>query len=202
MRYFIAALALLFTTPVLAKGNHFILEVEGGLATPGGSGMSADTETGRALALSFGFGGRFKGLSPAFYLVGRLGRSDYGFTGPPSDGLAHVDRSQREFGIGGRIYIPITKRMRLLGQVLIGEIADASQIDREGYRLQYIDDTMAAVFTEVGFQYRLTNNLSVGANVDYAFLEDSQLDLASTNAGLLQPDDGRMRVAVSTTFHF
>ena len=64
---------------------------------------------------------------------------------------------------------------------------------------------MFTVQTAAGLQYRLTDNLSLGAVGDLSFYPDSdELKLATLTAGGADGDGvfGRAGIAISTTLHF
>lgn len=192
---------LLMATPAAAD-KHFILELEGGLATP--MGVDAEADPGRSFAGTFGIGGRIPGFSPAYYAVGRVGHSIYGFTGPISRGAAEVEREQLEWMLGGRMYLPLTERLRVMLQLGFGETVEDSVVIRRGHRDLVIESAAFAVFTEAGLQYRVTEGFALGVVSDLAWIPDhDELDLAARAVGAGDRGDfGRARVAVTTTFHF
>lgn len=196
-----SATLLLLSSPAAAD-NHFILELEGGIATP--MGIDAETEVGRAFAGTFGFGGRIPGFAPAYYAVGRVGHSRFGFTGPRSLGAAEVERDQLDWAVGGRMYLPLTQRLRVLAQVALGETYDEALVQRSGHRDLLVQSDTFAVFTEAGLQYRFTDHFSLGAVADLAWLPDhEEQDLAARTAGVDDGGDfGRARFALTTTLHF
>lgn len=198
------ALALLaFAAPAAAQ-NHFLLEAQGGVTTP--LGVDAETDAGAAWGGTFGVGGRIPGFSPAYYVVGHIGKSGYDFTGPPSSGNAHVERDQVNWGVGGRMYLPFSQRLRLMVEVSFGETYDEAIVRRTGYRPLKLEGEVFTVQTQAGLQYRLSDNLSLGLEGEAAFYPDADdLRLAGLTAGLGDEDEGgfgRAGLAITTTFHF
>lgn len=201
MRFLLtAALATLFATPALAN-NHFLLEGEFGAAAP--VGTDAKSDFGQSFGGTFGFGGRVKGFAPAYYLVGRISRAEFSFDGPADAGSAHVERCQTDWSIGGRAYLPLTERLRLMLQVGVGQIHDESEVSRDGLRPLVVEATALAVSTQAGLQFRLNNTLSLGAAGDMAFLPDrDDIDKAASAAGFDDSGFMRMRFLGTVTAHF
>jgi hypothetical protein len=195
--------AVLATASAARAENHFLLELEGGLNSP--VGVEAEADDGYGGALTFGIGGRFRHSTPALYLVGRAGYGEVGSVGPARTGGASLDREQREYAFGGRIYLPITERLRVMLQVAAGQIFEDAIVRRDGHPEVRLEDDRFAVFGDAGLQLRLSNQLSVGGNVGLAWQpEDEGPDLASLAAGIPDPDGehGRVRLGVAATFHF
>ncbi len=201
MRWIPIVVVLLATTEAYAD-NHFLLELEGGVALP--AGVDAEPEMGGAYGGSFGIGGRFRGHAPAYYLVARLGRSGFGFVGPPRSGRAVVERRQTEAALGPRVYVPLTRRLRLLLQVGFGQTYDTAAVTREGHRAFEYETAAFTIFGDAGLQYRFTEHFSLGVGGGLSILtERSASELAALSAGV---DDGgplgRGRVGLTTTIHF
>lgn len=200
MRLLLTALIAFAATPVLAE-NHFIVEGEFGGVAP--IGVDANSEFGQSYGGTFGFGGRIKGFAPAYYLVGRVSHAEFSFNGPASSGAALVERCQNDFSIGGRMYLPVTDRLRLMLQVGFGEISDSSEVIREGHRPLEVHSTTFAMSTQAGLQFRLNNTLSLGAAGDMAFLPDrEEIDSAAVIAGVDDSGFMRMRLLGTVTMHF
>ncbi len=203
MRFFApTCLALLCASTAQARNNHFLLELEGGVSAP--AGVDAEAHSGGHFNGTLGVGGKIRGLSPAWYLVGRLGAGGFAFDGPARYGRAEVDKEQSEWAIGGRVYLPFHPRVRLMLQVAGGETFDSSVVSRDGHRSLLLETEIATLFTDAGLQLRFTENFSLGAVAGLSwFLEEDKAELASMAAGI---DDGgpygRARLGVTTTFHF
>lgn len=203
-RNLMAAISLVAAsaTPA-AAGNHFLLELEGGMSTP--LGVEADPDEGVGGTATFGLGGRIPGYAPAYYLVGRVGRGTLGHFGPPRFGRAHVSRTQSEYAVGGRVYLPITERFRVMLQVAAGQVFETATIERGAHDPLALEADRFALFGDGGVQYRITNHFSLGANLGLAWLprEDGP-DLPSMAAGIPDPDGavGRARLGMAATFHF
>ncbi len=200
MRFLLVVFSLLFAAPALAH-NHFILEAEGGVATP--LGVDAQSEPGGQFGGTFGFGGRIPGQAPAYYIVGRAGRSGFGFRGPARYGSAAVELRQTELSAGGRMYLPITDRLRVSLQLTFGGTYDTAEVDRPGHdRFEY-EDSKFTIFTDAGLQYRVTNNFSFGIGGGLSWLPNREdADAAAVAAGLDDGPVGRGRLGLTTTFHF
>jgi hypothetical protein len=199
----LAVVAVLGVASTAQAENHFLLELEGGLNSP--VGVEAEADEGYGGALTFGIGGRFRHSTPAMYLVARGGYSEVGSVGPARTGRAELDREQREYAFGGRIYLPITERLRVMLQVAAGQIFEDDVVQRDGHPTVRLDGEHFAVFGDAGLQLRLSNQFSVGGNVGLAWQpEDDGPDLASLAAGIPDPDGehGRLRFGVAATFHF
>ncbi len=196
-------MAVLGVASVAQAENHFLLELEGGLNSP--VGVEAEGDEGYGGALTFGIGGRFRHSTPALYLVARGGYSEVGSLGPARTGGALLAREQREYAFGGRIYLPITERLRVMLQVAAGQIFEDAVITRDGHPTVRLEDDPFVVFGDAGLQLRLSNQFSVGGNIGLAWQpEDDGPDLASLAAGIPDPDGehGRVRLGVAATFHF
>ena len=184
-------------------GNHFLVEVSGGVSEP--IGMDADTESGRTLTATLGFGGRFRGHAPAYYVVGRVGQSQVGLLGPPSSGRAHIDREQTEWAVGGRVYVPFFPRLRLLVELSLGEMEERSTVVRSGFRTLHMAEERFAVFAGSGLQFRLNDHFSLGAMANLAWMpSDNGTDLAASAAGIPDADGGagRLHLGATATVHF
>lgn len=200
MRTALIILGLVASTPALAQ-NHFLLELEGGFASP--MGLDGDVDQGRSMAATFGVGGRIPGFAPAYYFVGRVGQSNFDVRGPAHAGFGYMHRDQFEYALGGRMYLPITKRFRIMLQLALGEIYDETVIERRDFESLLIRSETMALFTEAAAQYRLTNNFSLGIGTDLAWVGDQEAqDYAARSVGMDGAEVGRARVSLMTTFHF
>jgi hypothetical protein len=200
----VAALAAALGPAPARAENHFLAEANGGLATP----LSSEGEVGlgAGLGATFGVGGRIKGFSPAWYLVGRLGYATATETGPGRFGTAEIDRGAWEAAVGGRVYFNLTERLRVLFELDFGEVWETSTVSRAHQPDLVLDANPAALFMQSGLQYRLTDHFSLGAGADLGwYLWSSQTrDLAATAAGIDSTDStrGRFRFGLTTTAHF
>ncbi len=201
-----ALVAILFSSPALAR-NHFLLEVTGSVAGEGDVG--AENQEGRSLSGTFGFGGRVPGFAPAYYLIGRVGSTELGYTGPKKFGAAEVYKDQADWAIGGRLYLPLSRRVRLMAQLALGEIDEIAVIARTGEQaLSLHPRPRFAMFMDGGVQFRLNNNFSLGLVGDIAYHPESDSDTVARTAGLTTDQSrfdgewGRRRLGLSTTLHF
>lgn len=200
-RPLLVATVLLTAFPAAAE-NHFILELEGGLARP--VGLDAESEIGSAYGGTFGFGGRIPGFAPAYYLIGRVARSSYNFTGASRIGSPSVAHSESEVAVGGRMYMPLTSRLRLVLQVALGETYGTTDVTRSGdLELKEHESEFFTLFGALGAQFRVTNDFSLGGIADIAYTPDrSDYTVVKQAAGLDEDGVGRLRLGVTTTFHF
>ncbi len=198
---FVPLLVLLLAGSASA-GNHFILEGDFGAAKP--VGIDAVAEPGGTFGATFGFGGRIPGHAPAYYLVGRVGRSGFGFRGPEKYGSAAVELRQTELSAGGRIYLPINHRLRFALQLTLGGTYDSATVDRDGHDGFDYEDEQFTVFTDVGLQYRLTDQFSLGIGGGISWLphRGERPQAAAIAAGVDESPIGRARLGLTTTIHF
>lgn len=198
-------LAAALVRPAAAQAeNHFIAEAAGGFITPLSS--EGDVSVGPGIAATFGVGGRIKGFSPAWYLVGRLGYGSATETGPGRFGTAALERGTWEAALGGRVYLNLTERLRLLAEVAVGEVWETSTVTRAHQPALELEANPAALFLQSGLQYRLTDHLALGLGGDLGWYvwSDQTRDLAAAAAGIDARDTtrGRFRLGLTTTFHF
>lgn len=196
-----AALLVALGATAARADNHFLLEGE--LGGAGAMGNDAEGELGLSYGGTFGFGGRVKGFAPAYYLVAHLASNEYGFTGPARAGSAEVDRTQVEYSIGGRIYLPLNERLRIVLQVGFGQVFDQSTLSRFGHEDLRLESDAFIVQTLGGLQYRLNDTLSLGGAADFAFMPDKEeIDAIARAAGVKDAGFGRMRFLGTVTVHF
>ncbi len=194
-------LLMLMTGASMAE-NHFIFEVTGGAATD--AGVDAELEPGTAVGFTFGLGGRVPGQSPAYYAIARLGQAGFSYIGEGSNPTS-VEHSQQEWAIGGRVYLPITDRFRVVAQAGLGQTLDEATVnDTQGQPNAILDSSTWAVFTEAGLQYRVTEGFALGVAADLALYPDhEERDLAARAASVgTMGQLGRAQVGMTGTFHF
>ena len=168
----ISLLALfLASSPVMAE-NHFILEMNGGGASD--IGVDAEVEAGPAYGATFGFGGTVPGQSPAYYAIARIGASAFNYSGAGSQ-PPQVEHAQQEWAIGGRVYLPLTQRFRIMAQAAVGQTLDEATINnKDGTLSLVIDSSTWAIFTQAGMQFRVTDGFALGLAADLALYPDSE----------------------------
>lgn len=190
--------------PAARAENHFLAELGGGLASPLDAGE--ETDFGPGLGLTLGVGGRLKGLTPAWYLVGRLGYADATAHGPARFGGATLERSAWELALGGRMYLPLVSRLRLVTEVAYGQVWETSTVARAQHPTLQLEASPSVLIALLGLQYRLTDTLALGGAADLGwYLTGSETrDLGATAAGLPAGDEtrGRLRFVVTATAHF
>lgn len=193
--------ALFFSAAPAAAQNHFLLELEGGLARP--VGIDADSDVGSAFGGTFGFGGRIPGFAPAYYLIGRVAHSSYSFTGAPRLGAPAVDHGETEVAVGGRMYIPLTNRLRLVAQFALGETFGTTEIVPKSGLTVTSETEFFTIFGALGAQFRLTDHFSLGGLADLAYTPNREdYTVVKRAAGLDEDGIGRLRLGATATFHF
>ena len=204
MRFLVTVLvylSLVSTSAFAQAGNHFILELNGGVSSD--VGITAPVESGAAGSATFGIGGKIPGQSPAYYLVGRIGQGQFSYNSAPGAGGEFVYRRQQEWAIGGRVYLPITDTLRAVAQLAVGQTFDDAFIASSGNSLGVASNTLS-FFGQTGLQARVSDKFSLGMAVDLAFYperNDRQLAVRELHSG---PDGqfGRVQVGATGTFHF
>jgi hypothetical protein len=196
------ALLVVFGTAEAQAENHFIFEMTGGLASD--AGVDAHIESGLAGSATFGIGGKIPGQSPAYYLVGRIGSSEFSYTGPARVGATSVHRKQKEWAIGGRVYLPISNRLRALAQIGIGQTLDDAMVTQSGSDTLALASSTFSIFTQAGLQFRVSEKLALGIVGDIALYPDhGERDLAARAAHVGTDGElGRMQLGATATFHF
>lgn len=194
-----AALATTAAAGTALAENHFLLELDGGTSTPT---ATDDSRSGFSYGGTFGFGGRIPGSKPAYYFVGRVGAADYETRGAISYGHPALETEQTEWALGARLYLPITDRFRAMMQLALGHTHDCTEVYHAGRAPLLVEEDLFSVFATAGLQYRFTNHFSLGAAADLAWHPDNDA-LAARSAGIETDGElGRVRLAVTTTFHF
>jgi hypothetical protein len=194
-------LGLFFTAAPAVAQNHFLLEVEGGLARP--MGIDAESDVGSAFGGTFGFGGRIPGFAPAYYLIGRVAHSSYSFSGAARLGAPAVDHGETEVAVGGRMYIPLTTRLRLVAQFALGETFGTTKVQPKSGLSVTSDTEFFTLFGALGAQFRLTNHFSLGGMADVAYTPNREdYTVVKRAAGLEEDGIGRLRLGATATFHF
>jgi hypothetical protein len=194
----VCALTLL-ASPLSAK-NHFVAEVAGGLSNQ--SALDATISGGSSMQLTLGVGGRLRGLAPAFYGIARIGMAGMTAQGAPRHGLPTTNIIDSHWAIGGRIYVPIVPRLRLLGQAAVGMTAMQVSTKIGGRPMFKGVVEHLALFPSIGLQYRATGHISVGISTEWTlYPADNPNDfLASTISAHSKdsggPDSGHVTFAV------
>ena len=198
----LAAFALVIGYGVSANAeNHFIFELTGGVASD--VGIRAPVESGAAGSATFGIGGKIPGQTPAYYLIGRIGQSQFSFNSAPGAGGDFVYKRQQEWSLGGRVYLPITDRVRALAQVAVGQTFDDAFVASTGSSIGLASSSLS-VFGQTGVQARVTDKFSLGMAVVLAFyLERSENQLAARESYVgTDSQFGRLQIGATGTFHF
>jgi hypothetical protein len=182
--------------------NHFILELTGGLASD--AAVDNEVDSGTAASATFGIGGRIPGQSPAYYFIARVGRAEFGYKAGHPYAYTTVNRQQRDWALGGRAYLPITSRLRVVAQIAVGETIDDASVTRSGSNPLALASSTFSIFTQAGIQFRVTEKFALGLAADIAIYpahEHSNLaaraDYVGTNGEI-----GRTQLGATGTFHF
>ncbi len=198
-----ALTALLFAPSVQAKDNHFIFELEAGINAPFTLREADSQSIGGSFGGTFGWGGKLKGHAPSFYFVGNCVYSTMDYTGPFSAGGYIVERDATEFGLGGRLYLPMTESVRFMVQLAFGGTFDTSRIPQPGYDYRYIDDSAFTIFGDIGLQFRMEDHLSLGFVVSNAwYLGNESFRDAPQMVGMDESLGGQTNISLTMTFHF
>lgn len=197
----ITVAALLLPLSAAQAGNHFILELEAGFAEPLGLDAATSVESGGVIGGTFGVGGRLG--YPAFYLIGGVSTGRFSYRGLARSGSPHVQQDRTEWRYGGRMYLPLSERLRLHLGAAFGETHHEACVSREGFRDQYIQADTFTMFGEAGLQMRVYNHLSFGLIANAAlYPETEELDLIAQSARLTEGEGGRLQAVFLTTVHF
>ena len=182
--------------------NHFILELTGGLASD--AGIDNDVDSGTAASATFGIGGRIPGQSPAYYFIARVGRAEFGYQAGHPYAATTVNRQQRDWAIGGRVYLPITDRIRAVAQVAIGETIDEANVSQTGAQNLSLASSTLSVFTQAGLQFRVTDRFALGIAADMAIYPTHEAGSLARRANYVGTNGeiGRTQIGATGTFHF
>jgi hypothetical protein len=206
MAYFTQKLSLVLAVIALSASpgmaeSHFIFELNGGVASD--AAIDGAVERGTAGSATFGIGGKIPGQSPAYYLVGRIGGSEFGYFTPGLTGR-YVQREQKEWALGGRVYLPITDRLRAIGQLALGETLDDAYVTESGAGQLGLSSSTFSVFAQGGVQFRVTEKFALGLAADIAiYPQHGQQDLAVRSEYVGNDGElGRVQLGATGTFHF
>jgi hypothetical protein len=155
-----ALLALAFSPArAEAKGTHFVLELNTGL----GESAYEDGDPGLAYGASFGFTWKWTGLPLRFALLGTVASRNTTIAGNYEGLSFSSDRRDLDVYIAPRLVIPIFGRIRVYGEVGLGE-----RIRTETLRLGEDLEPLSATSHETlfifaaGLQARLSTHFSLG----------------------------------------
>ena len=175
------------------RGTHFIGELRVGSTLAGAGSFSY----GGAL----GVGGSWNGLPP-IYLIGALDHSNAARRAEIGGGYTlNENISMTALSTGLRLYVPIVRPFRLMGEITVGAIAVQARQD-DGADA-WVENTWLP-YTEIagGPQLRVLHNLSIGARVAVAFVDTNDL-VAPSPASSWQRELGTRTSAYGTmTLHF
>jgi hypothetical protein len=166
-------LTLLFSLPVMADSNHFVIEPFTGVNL---QHSSADNKAGLESGVLFGIGGKFKGFPPLFFLYFRSSYSFFGNETITNDDYSTslVHRSYTRLSGGLRVIIPLLSQLRMNLEVGGGKIFTYEQYDLDGIHTGSYEDSMGILEFGAGLNYRIFQWLSVGLITNYAMVLDGR----------------------------
>jgi hypothetical protein len=182
------------------RGTHFVIEIEGGLAS-----SSADhLDLGWSFGGTVGIGGKLRGFPPRFYAIGTY-RSSL-FSG---EGLHYATRqpydaweANHELTGGLRVVFPLWSRVfRLVTEVRGGSVAHTATLDRPGAPKLQSTSWQGVLVLGAGLQARWHPNAAVGIAFEWAHA-DRGVDLVARAAGHVGTGDDRLSLYVSNTWFF
>jgi hypothetical protein len=146
-------------------GSHFLAEVDAGACLSGDAGPAA--------SVAFGAGGKLKGFPARFYLLGRMGQSEYQATS--SAAMSPWPGAERgsfsDFAIGPRVYVPLVGPLRWFVDGLFGATLASGTYVEQGLAPLSAEQWLALAVVSTGLQWRLLYELSISARVGVAFNE-------------------------------
>lgn len=184
---------------VNAGGTHFIAEHEAG------AGFTDSSLLYSTLGLSAGYGGKFKGWPPRFYVLFTYSHGMFDSAHASSVSSATRSVSEDLLLFGPRLYVPVGRNIRLLLQAEMGFAFSNSDWSVNGVENYRVSQTGLATRLAAGIQARLNRWFSVGMMVDRVNSFGLQGDQALARfVGLkgIGKDDGQTRLLGIITFHF
>ncbi len=203
---FIAAAIALSGASASAQGTHFIAEANTGLGVP--LGYEGDYESGLALGLTLGFGGKFKGNPTRFYLMGQFNSSSFSADRVFNNKRRLVERQVTDFNGGLRMLWPVARNVRAFADVALGLAqidSTASSPELPSAIILRDTENNLAFFTAAGLQIRVLQWLSLGGKADFAFVfDDDEVDVVSSSTSRETGVDqvGRLNLYLTATVHF
>ena len=181
-------------------GTHFLLEIEGGLAS-----SSADyLDLGWSFGGTVGIGGKFRGFPPRFYAIGNYRSSLYTgggvhwATGVPFDAW----EANHELTAGLRVVFPLWSRIfRLSTEIRGGTLGHTATLDRPGARTLQTTSWKGVLVLGAGLQARWHPNAAVGLGIEWA-KADTEPDVVAAAAGYQGAGDERVSVFLTNTWFF
>ena len=189
-----------------AQGTHFIAEANTGVGIP--LGYEGEYESGLALGLTLGFGGKFKGNPTRFYLLGQFNSSSFSADRVFNNKRRLVDRQVTDFNGGLRMLWPVNRRVRVFADLALGLAqidSTASSPDLPSNIVLRDTENSMAFFTAAGLQVRFLKWLSLGGKADFAFIfDEDEVDVVSsaTSRETDLSQVGRLNLYLTATIHF
>lgn len=175
-----------------ARGSHFLLELDGGAALTG--------DGGAALSADFGIGGKPPGWTPRLYFIAHGGLSLYGVEDEGVDGVAlHEEGDFRDIAAGLRVYVPIARELRWLGEALLGASYATGRYTEPGLGPLEAEEWLLLGLLSTGLQQRVLQELSIGARVTLALNETG---LVGVHRVAGASDAARLTITAGLTWHF
>jgi hypothetical protein len=182
------------TTALLLAGQFFFFEAQPGLE------VGEENAEGYALGFEAGAGGAWRGSLPRFFLIGRYGRSSISETVFRAQKSFESRRAYGDIAGGVRILVPIVEPFRIYGEVLGGATSATTEITRAELPPLTSRRFRPIIQAAAGVQFRLHENLSVGARFQYTWLDDEPDALAIAASQPVEPT--RVTYSLSLGLHF
>jgi hypothetical protein len=182
-----------------ARGTIFLLEGGAGL------GITDSSESAWFWQAAFGVGGKIRGFPPRFYFLVDYSGDELDSTLHSPAGIAERTLVDHLLLFGPRMYLPLTPRIRIYFQGLLGAFWSESEWlvnSLESY--QPADKGMAGKFS-FGLQLRPFKALSIGAGIDRVVFWGREQDpavAAMTGFGADADDADHTRFGGTIALHF
>lgn len=174
-------------------GTHYLIELAGGSTTYGGGGP--------VFYGLFGGGGKPSFLPLRVYLIAEMAYAQAGTSGETA--LLRLpyqdDRRYGDLAVGLRLFLPIYGGLRFFVDGLLGGSHVSAQLERQELGTLQASGWAPLGELALGFQYRLTRQLSIGLRGRLQLTDD---DVAGLRAMVGDGSPLRSAVTVSTTWHF
>lgn len=185
--------------PAHAKGTIFLLE--GGA----GVGVTDNSESSWFWQAAFGIGGKFRHFPPRFYFLVDYSGDQLDSTLSSPAGVAERKLIDHLLLFGPRMYLPLTPRIRIYFQGLLGAFwSESDWLVNSIEPYQPADRGMAGKFSG-GIQFRPARALSLGIGVDRVVFWGREQDpavAAMAGFGADADDADQTRFGGTIALHF
>ena len=149
-----------------APGTFVIAEAQAGYAFGGAFG---EVPGGPGVRFTLGGGGRVAGSRVRLYGIASLSFAELrGAAVEPTRRVA-TDRRWTAWSLGVRVLAPVWRRLRLLGELSVGQVeVESRAIVNDGAEFYAARGDALVVEAGVGLQYRVMLHLSLGVRADLA----------------------------------